>query len=37
VDIGEKNNVAYEHPGVMVKIESLLDSTRTDSEQWPVR
>ena len=36
VDIGEKNNVAGEHPDVVAKIEALLKTERIYSEQWPV-
>jgi len=33
-DIGESNDVAGEHPGVVEKIEAILESARTESEHW---
>jgi len=36
-DIGEKNNVAAQHPEVVAKIESILKTARTPSPHWPVK
>lgn len=35
-DVGETNNVAARHPKVVAKIEKILKTARTESEQWPV-
>ena len=34
-DLGEKHNVAAQQPDVVRKIESYLETARTDSECWP--
>jgi len=36
-DIGEKNNVAAQHPDVVAKMEKYLETARTDSRVWPTR
>lgn len=36
-DIGEKNNVAKNHPEVIAKIENYLKTARTESKDWPLR
>jgi len=36
-DIGEKNNVAGEHPDVVARIEEYLKTARTDSMEFPIR
>lgn len=33
-DIGEQNNVAKQHPQIVAKIEDLMQSARTPSENW---
>jgi arylsulfatase A-like enzyme len=33
-DLGEKTNVAAQHPAVVEKIEQIMKSARTDSEFW---
>lgn len=35
-DIGEKANVAKEHPEIVAKIETYLKTARTDSKEWPL-
>ncbi len=36
-DLGEKHNVAAEHPDVVAKIEAYLKTARTESEQFPIK
>ncbi len=36
-DIGEKHNVAKQHPDVVAKVEAILQSARTPSKHWPLR
>ena len=36
-DIAEKDNVADKNPDVVAKIEALLKTARTESENWPVK
>lgn len=36
-DIGETRDLAGEHPDIVNKAASLIESERTDSEFWPVR
>ncbi|MFO0811085.1 MAG: arylsulfatase [Gemmataceae bacterium] len=36
-DIGEAKNVAAQHPGVVAKLESYLNSARSESEHWPLK
>ena len=36
-DIGEKNNVAGNHPQVIARIEGYLKTARTPSKHWPIR
>jgi arylsulfatase A-like enzyme len=35
-DLGETNNVAPAHPGVVARIESYLKTARTESAPWPL-
>jgi arylsulfatase A-like enzyme len=35
-DLGEQNDVAAKHPGVVKKIEDYLKTARTESELWPI-
>ncbi|MHC4619675.1 MAG: arylsulfatase [Planctomycetota bacterium] len=35
-DIGENHNIAYKHPRVISKIETILKAARTDAERWPI-
>ena len=35
-DVGEQNNVAKQHPQIVAKIEDLMKSARTPSENWPL-
>jgi arylsulfatase A-like enzyme len=35
-DIGEQNNVAAQHPQIVAKMEDLMKSARTPSENWPL-
>ncbi|HWF18054.1 MAG TPA: arylsulfatase [Verrucomicrobiae bacterium] len=36
-DIGEKKNVAAEHPEIVAKIEDYLKTARTEDSNWPVK
>jgi len=36
-DIGEKKNVAAEHPEVIAKMEQLLKNARTEAPEWPIK
>jgi arylsulfatase A-like enzyme len=36
-DIGEKQNVAEQHPDVVAKIEEYLKTARTESDRWPIK
>ncbi|MBI4579897.1 MAG: arylsulfatase [Planctomycetes bacterium] len=36
-DIGEQHDVAADYPEVLSKIESIMQSARTDNEHWPVK
>jgi arylsulfatase A-like enzyme len=36
-DLGEKQNVAAQHPEIVAKIEGYLNSARTDSNAWPIK
>lgn len=36
VDVGERHNVAEQHPDVVERIEAYLKTARTDSENWPL-
>lgn len=36
-DLGEQNNVAAQHLGVVKKVEQIFQSARTDSELFPIR
>lgn len=36
-DLGEKANVAAQHPDVVRKIENYLKTARTESEIWPIQ
>lgn len=35
-DIGETNNLAAVHPGIVQKIEAYLKTARTESDRWPL-
>ena len=35
-DVGEKHDVAAEHPDVVAKIEAYLKEARTQSATWPI-
>ncbi len=35
-DIGEKTNIAQDHPEIIARIENYLKTARTDSPHWPV-
>ena len=34
-DLGEEKNIAPRHPDVVMRIETLLQTARTDSPNWP--
>lgn len=36
-DLGEKQDVAAQHPDVVAKFEQYFKGARTESEQWPMR
>jgi arylsulfatase A-like enzyme len=36
-DLGETENIADKHPGIVAKIEEFLKTARTDSKDWPVK
>jgi hypothetical protein len=36
-DLGEQNDVAVKHPGVVKKIEDYLKTARTESQLWPTK
>ncbi|HEV2392211.1 MAG TPA: arylsulfatase [Verrucomicrobiae bacterium] len=36
-DLGEKKNVAAQHPEIVAKFEQYLKSAHTDSDQWPIQ
>src|SRR5437867_5290563 len=36
-DLGERENVAEEHPDVIEKIEKYLKTARTENEHWPIK
>jgi arylsulfatase A-like enzyme len=36
-DVGEKNNVAAQHPEVVARIETYLKTARTGSAEWPIK
>ena len=36
-DLGEKTNVAAQHPDVVAKIQEYFKTARTDSDQWPIK
>ena len=36
-DVGERHNVAAEHPEIVKKIEDYLETARTPSEHWPLQ
>ncbi len=35
-DIGERHNVADEHPAVVARVKSILAQVRTDERRWPL-
>lgn len=35
-DIGERHNIASEHPDVIARIEPIFKTARTDTERWPI-
>jgi len=37
VDIGEKNDVAKEHPDIVARVEEILTNGRTESDVFPLR
>ena len=36
-DPGEKKNVAAAHPEIVAQMGVLLESSRTESKEWPVK
>jgi len=36
-DLGENNNIADQHPGIIAKIKKIMKSARTDSLHWPIK
>jgi arylsulfatase A-like enzyme len=36
-DVAEQNNVAAEHPEIVLKIASYLQTARSESEDWPIK
>ncbi|SPE59036.1 Sulfatase [Verrucomicrobia bacterium] len=36
-DLGEKNNVAAEHPEIVARIETYLRTARTENPRWPIK
>jgi arylsulfatase A len=36
-DLGEKNNIADQHPGIIAKIKKIMKSARTESSHWPIK
>jgi arylsulfatase A-like enzyme len=36
-DVGEKKDVAGEHPEVVAQIEQLMTNARTDAPEWPIK
>ena len=36
-DLGEKQNVAGQHPEIIARIEDYLKTARTESERWPIQ
>jgi len=36
-DLGEKKNVAGEHPEVVAQMERLMKGARTDAPEWPIK
>jgi len=36
-DIGEKSNVAEEHPKVVAEMERIMTASHTPSDRWKVR
>ena len=36
-DLGEKHNVAEQHPEIIAGLEERLKTARTESELWPVK
>jgi len=36
-DLGEKHNIADQHPDIVARIEAYLKTARTDSAEWPVK
>jgi arylsulfatase A len=35
-DLGEKNNVASQHPEIVAKIAEIMRTARTDSKEFPI-
>ena len=35
-DLGEKNNVAGQHPEIVAKIAEIMQTARTDSKDFPI-
>jgi hypothetical protein len=36
-DLGEKKNLAAEHPEIVERLSDLMESSRTESKEWPLR
>ena len=36
-DLGEKENIADQHPDLVARIEEYLKTARTDSKDWPIK
>ncbi|MEO1845262.1 MAG: sulfatase, partial [Akkermansiaceae bacterium] len=36
-DLGEKKNLAAEHPEIVKRLSDLMESSRTESKEWPLR
>jgi len=36
-DLGERTDVAAQHPEIVLRMEAILKTARTDSPDWPVK